>query len=159
MGCKDTVFSEPLLRNCNVNCLIFEKNTRQPYHDNLCLFTALALHLHGNEKLEAETSKIFDLFLNNCGKGDPSKFQGVHMTDIPKAEDLLKLNIFLYEIDFVDGELIGELCQRSIQKIEKSVKILCYNNDICYFNNINALFKAFRCTTCDTFFSNTGNLE
>ena len=42
---------------------------------------------------------------------------------------------------------------------EKSVKLLRYNNHICYVNNINAFFKAFRCTTCDTFFSKTGNLE
>ena len=72
---------------------------------------------------------------------------------------MLHLNIFLYDIDFVDGELMGELCRRSIQKYEKSVKLLRYNNHICYVNNINALFKAFRCTTCDTFFSKTGNLE
>ena len=72
---------------------------------------------------------------------------------------MLQLNIFLYDIDFVDAELIGELARRSIQKFEKSVKLLRYNNHICYVNNINALFKAFRCTTCDTFFSKTGNLE
>ena len=159
MGCKDTVLPEPLLRNCNVNCLTFERNSSQPYNDNLCLFRAVALHLFGNERLEEETSKIFNRFLNNCGEGDPSKFQGVHMTDIPKAEDLMQLNVFLYDIDFVDGELIGELCRRSIQKFEKSVNLLRYNNHICYVNNINALFKAFRCTTCDTFFSKTGNLE
>ena len=72
---------------------------------------------------------------------------------------MLQLNIFLYDIDFVDGELIGELCRRSIQKHEKSVKLSRYNNHIGYVNNINALFKAFRCTTCDTFFSKTENLE
>ena len=33
------------------------------------------------------------------------------MTDIPKVEDLLQLNIFLYDIDFVNGKLIGELCR------------------------------------------------
>ena len=60
---------------------------------------------------------------------------------------------------FVDGELIGELCRITIQKFEKIVKLLRYNNHICYVNNINALFKAFRCTTCDIFFSKTGNLE
>ena len=157
MGCKDTILLEPLLRNCNVNCLTFERNTRQPYDDNLCLFRALALHLHGNEKLEEETSKIFNFFLNS-EDGDVSKFQGVHLNDIPKVEDLLQLNIFLYDIDFVDGELIGELCRRSNQKYEKIVKLLRYNNHICCNNN-NALFKAFRCTTCDTFFSKTGNLE
>ena len=122
-------------------------------------FKALALHLHGNEKLEEETSKIFNLFLNNSDKRDISKFQGVQLNDILKVKDLLQLNIFLYDIDFVDGELTGELCRRSIQKYEKSVKLLRYNDHICYVSNDNALFKAFRCTTCDTFFSKTGNLE
>ena len=147
------------MNNHNVNCLTFERNTSQPYNDDLCLFRALALHLHSNKKLEEETSKIFKLFLNNSEERDPSKFQSAHMTDILKVEEMLQLNIFLYDIDFVDGELIGELARRSIQRFEKSVKLLRYNNHICYANNINALFKAFRCTTCDTFFSKTGNLE
>ena len=159
MGCKDTVLPEPVLKNHNVNCHNFERKTRQPYNDNLCLFRALALHLHGNKKLEEETSKIFNLFLNNSEEEVVSKFQGVHLNDIPKVEDFLQLNIALYDIDFVVGELIGELCRRSIQKFESSVKLLRYNNHICYVNNINALFKAFRCTMCETFFSKTGNLE
>ena len=142
-----------------MNCLIIERSTRQPYNDNLCLFRALPSHLHGNDKLEEETSKIFNLFLLNCEEGDPSKFQGVHMNDIPKVEDSLQLNIFLYDIDFVDGELTGELARRTIQKHENSVKLFRYNNHNSYANNINALFKAFRCSTCDTFFSKTGNLE
>ena len=71
IGCKHTVLPEPLLRNCNVNCRAFERNTRQPYNDNLCFFRAVALHLFGNERLEEETSKIFNLFLNNCGEADP----------------------------------------------------------------------------------------
>ena len=131
----------------------------QPYNDNLCLFRALALHLHGNKTLEEETSKNFNLSLKNSEERGPSKFQGVHMTDMPKMEDLLQLNIFLYDNDFVDGELIGQLARRIFQKLEKSVKLLRYNNHICYVNNINALIKAFRCTTCDIFFSKTGNLE
>ena len=159
MGCKDTVLPEPLLRNCNVNCLTFERNTLQPYNDYLCLFRALALHLHGNKKLEEVTSKIFNLCLNNSEEGAVLKFQEVLLKDIPKVEDLLQLNIFLYDIDFVDEELVGELCRRSIQKYENSVKLLRYNNHICCDNNINALFKAFRCTTCDTFFSEMANLE
>ena len=159
MGCKDTILPELLLENHNVNCLTFERNTRQPYNDNLCLFRQLALHLHSNEQLEEETSKFFNLFLNNSEKTDVSTFQGVHLKDIPKVEDLLQLTIFLYDIDFVDGELIGELARRSIQKFEKSVKLLRYNNHICYVNKINALFKAFLCKTCDTFFSNMGILD
>ena len=110
MGCKDTVLPERLLKNHNVNCFTFERNTRQAYCDNLCLFRALALRLHGNDKFQEETSKIFHLFLNNSEKGEFSKLQGVHLNDIPKVGDLLQLNTFLHGIDFVDGELIGELC-------------------------------------------------
>ena len=159
MGHKDTVLPETLLKYHNVNCLTFERNTLQPYNDNLCLLRAIPLHLHDNKKLEEETSKNFNRFLKNSEEGDVSKFQGVQLNDIPKVEDLLQLNIFVYDIDFVDGELIGELCRRNIQKYEKSVKLSSYNNHTCYVNNINALFKAFRCTTCDTFFSKTGNPE
>ena len=46
MGCEDTVLPEPLLRNCNVKSLTFERNTLQPYNENLFLFKALALQLH-----------------------------------------------------------------------------------------------------------------
>ena len=133
MGCKDTVLPEPPLRNCNVNCLTFERKTSQRYKDSICLFRALALHLHGNEKLEEETSKIFNFFLNKSEGEDISKFQGVHFNDIPKVEDLLQLIIFLYDIDFLDGELIAELCRRNIQKYENAVKLLRYNNHLCYF--------------------------
>ena len=159
MSCKDTVSPEPLLRNGQVNCPTYENNTLQPYNDNFCLFRALALHLHGNKKLEEDTSKNSNIFLNNSEEREVSNFQGNHLNDIPIIEDLLQLNIFLYDIDFVDGELIGELTRRSFQKFENSVKLLLYNNHICYVNNINAFFKVFRCTTCDTFFSETGNLE
>ena len=123
------------------------------------MFGALALHLHGNEKLEKETSRISNLLLKNSEEGDVSEFQGVHLNDIAKVEDSLQLNILLNDIDFVDGELIGGLCRRSIQKFEKSVKLLRYNNHICYVSNINAMFKASRYTTFNLFFSETGNLE
>ena len=103
------------------------------------MFRALAVHLHDNDKLEEKTSKAFNFFLLNCRKGDPSRFQGVHMNVIPKVEDSLHPINFLYDIDFVDGEIIGELARRSFRKYENSVKLLRYNNQICYVININAL--------------------
>ena len=94
MGCKNTVLPEQLLKKQNVNCLTYEQNNKRPYEDNLCLFRALALQLHGNETLEETTFKIFNLFLDKCGGGDPSNFQGVHMIDIPKKEEMLEINNF-----------------------------------------------------------------
>ena len=87
MGRKDAVLLEPLLRNCNVKCLTFERNTKQPYSDNLCLFKALGLHLHGNETLEEEkTSKTFNRFRNNSEEGIVSKFQSPQLKNIRKLK-------------------------------------------------------------------------
>ena len=159
MGCKDAVLPESLLRNRSINCLTCEQNTNKPYKDNLCLFRALALHLHENERIEEETSKLFNLFLVYSTSPDPSKFQGVCMDDIPSVEDIVTINIFIYDIDFIDGAMVGELARRSIKKYEKSVQLIRYNSHICYVDNFHALSKAFRCSTCDTYFQKTGNME
>ena len=81
------------------------------------------------------------------------QFQGVHINNFPTVEDLLTLNILLYDIDVVDGNIVGELARRSVQKYKKTVRLLRYNNHMCYKNNIIAVFLSFRCPNCDTFFS------
>ena len=159
MGCKDAVLPESLLKTHTVNCLTYEQNTKKPYKDNLCFFRALALHLHGKERLEEETSKLFNLFLVSSTNPDPSKFQGVCMDDIPSVEVVVGINIFIYDIDLIDGAMVGELARPSVKKNEKNVQLIRYNSHICYVDNINELFKAFRCSTCDTYFQKTGNLE
>ena len=159
MGCKNAVLPKPLLKNCTINCLTYEENTRQPYNDNLCLFRALALHSHGNQQLEEETSNLFNSFINKLDGLSPNQFQGVHMNDIPTVEYLLTLNVLLYDIDIVDGNIIGELARRSVQKHEKSVRLLRYDNHICYVNNTNAVYQSFRCPNYDTFSIRAFNLE
>ena len=73
------------------------------------------------------------------------------MNDIPFVEDLPTLNILLNDIDIVDGNIIGEVARRSVQKYENTVRLLRYNNHICYENNLDALFQCFRCRNCDIF--------
>ena len=159
MGCKNAVLPEPLLKKHTIICLTFEESTRQPYNVNLCLFRALALYLHGTQRVEGETSELFNLFINKMDGLSADQFQGVHMNDIPIVEDLLTLNILLYDIDIVDRNIVGELARRSMQKYENTVRLLRYNNHICYVNNINAVFQSFCCPNCDTFFNRTFNLE
>ena len=143
MGCKNAVPPERLPKNHTINCLNFEENTKQPYNDNLCLFRALALYMHGNQRLEEETSKLFNLFINKMDGLTPNQFQGVHMNDIHIVEDMLTLNILLYDIDIVDGSIIGELARRGMQKYNNTVRLLRYNNHICYVSNINPVFQVF----------------
>ena len=81
------------------------------------------------------------------------------MDDIPSVEDIVGINIFIYDIDLFDGAMVGELARRSIKKYEKSVQLIRYNSHNCYVDNIHALFKAFRCPTCHKYFQKTGKLE
>ena len=89
----------------------------------------------------------------------PDQFHGIHMNDVLFVEDLLTLNIVLYDIVIVDGNIIGELARRSMQKNNNTVRFLRYNNHICYVTNINAVFQAFRRPNCDTSFSRAFNVE
>ena len=159
MGCNNAVLTEPLLENQTINCLIFEEYKRQQYNDNLCLFRALALHLHGNQRLKEKTLNFFKLFIKKMDGVSADQFQGVHINGIHFVEDLLTLNILLFVIDIVDGNIIIELVRRSVQKYENTVRLLRYNNHICYVSNINAVVRSFRCPNCDTFFSRTFSLE
>ena len=81
------------------------------------------------------------------------------MNDVPIVEYLLTLNILLYDIDILDGNIVGELARGSVKKYRNTVRLLRYNNHICYVNNLNAGFQSFRCANCDTFFNRIINLE
>ena len=152
MGCQKGVLLESVLRNHTVNCLTYEQNIKKPYKDQFCLFKALALHLEGNERLKEETTTLFNPFLFNGTKPDPSKFRVVCMDDIPSVEDIVGISIFKNYIDFSDGAVVVEPAQRSIKKYEQNVQLVQYNSRICYVNIDHALFKAFYCRTWHTYF-------
>ena len=97
----------------------------------LCLFCAPALHLHGNQRLEEETSEIFNSFINKKHGLSANQCKGVHMNDSPIDEDLLTLNILIYDIDIVGGNIIGELARRSVQKYDNPVRLLGCKNHKC----------------------------
>ena len=81
------------------------------------VFSALALHLHGNERLEEETSNLFNLFLEKTIGIDPTNLRGVCMEDVAAAECVVQAEIFLYDINIVDGSMTGELPRRTVGKI------------------------------------------
>ena len=59
----------------------------------------------------------------------------------------------------MDSNIVGKLAKRNFQNYENTVRLLRYNNHICYVNNFNAVFQSFRCPNCDTFFNRTFNRE
>ena len=98
------------------------------------------------------------LFLEKIRGTNLASFQGVCMNDIPIVEDLVQVNIFLYDIDFVDGAMIGELA-RSVGKHSDTVRLLCYSSHICYVFDIDVFFIAYRCPSCNTFLNRAQNLK
>ena len=105
---------------------------------------------------------IFNLFLSRLDRISPSQFQGVQLNGIPIVENLLLLKILLYDVDVLEGNIIGELARQSVQKHKNTVntvRLLRYNLHICYVSNINAVFQSYCCPNCDTFFNITPSLE
>ena len=90
MGCKGTVLPDPLLKNHSVKCL-----PRKPYIGILCLLKALALHLHGIERFDKETSNLFSLFLKKTGESDPASFRGACNESIAAVKDIVQVDFFL----------------------------------------------------------------
>ena len=158
-GCKDTALPDPLLKNHSVKCLTFEKETWKPYNDKFCLLRALALHLHGNGRLEEETSKIINRFLEKTGRTDSANFRSVFKKDIAAVEAIAQADIFLYSIDPVDGSLKEELARRSVGKYSNTVRILRHNSHIYHVSNFNALFNSYRSPSCDHFIEGDYDLE
>ena len=123
------------------------------------LFRANTLHLHEKEKLEEETSQVLKNFFNRLDGFGPSQVEGVHMNNIPSFEDLFLLTIVLYDIDKLNGNLIGELARLSLQKYENSVRLLRYNNQIRLRNSIKAVFQSSCCPKCGTFCTRVPKVE
>ena len=102
-----------------------------------------------------KTSKISNLFIKNLDGLCADHFQVGHMNDILFVEDLLTFN----SSDIVDGNIIGELAGRSVQKKETTVELQRHNKHICYMSKISAVFQSFHCPNRDTFFNGTFKLE
>ena len=98
-----------------------------------------------------ETCEIFNIFLEKTGATDPANFRGVFMDDIATVKDIVQGDFLLYDVNIVDGSMIGELARRSVGKDSNTVRLLPYISHICSVSNINGVFKACRYPSCHDF--------
>ena len=92
-------------------------------------------------------------------RNSTANFRSVCMVDIAAVEKFLQTDIFLCDIDLADGSLIAELPRRSVRKHSNTVQLLRFISHICHLSDINALFKAYRCPSCDHFNKMAYDLE
>ena len=154
LACSQIHLPESLLRHKGIKCLLRDCN-RKPYHDNLCLFRAVAFELSGSQNLATETFKLFESFINLTNQ-DLFNFPGVCSNQISIVENLVKCNIQLFEICYDEsGTLCGQLSRRSAHTYQQTISLLQYDDHICWTDDIDTVLKRFRCLTCDHFFSRT----
>ena len=96
MGRPDSVFSEPLLRNPSVNCLLSNKD-KQNYKDHLCLFRALARYMNGHKDL-GSLIQILHRVLSKHGYYFKN-VRGVCVEDLSPVEEMIGCNLFTYDFD------------------------------------------------------------
>ena len=65
------------------------------------------------------------------------------MADIPSVEEIVGINIFIYDIDLFDGARVGELAQRSIKKHEKTVQLIQYKSHMCHVDKNQCTLQGF----------------
>ena len=117
------------------------------------------LHLHGKERLEEETSCLFNLLLHKNGATNPTNFRGFCIKDIDTLEEIVQASIFLYHTEIVDGFLIGELLSKNVGKYSNTEQLFLFYSLSCYVSNITALFKAYRFPSSDQFVERAHDLE
>ena len=81
------------------------------------------------------------------------------MNHLVFVENAIKHIIFIYDIDIVGGDFVGELSRRSIEMYENSITLMRYNNHNCSVDDINTFIKQFRCPNCDTFIKHAGKFH
>ena len=81
---------------------------------------------------------------------NPKNFTGVSFNQIPIIEELiyktfssmiLTVKMVTFLVNLFDG----------VERYDENIKLLRYNNHICYFNDINKFFTKFCCFSCDHF--------
>ena len=142
MGCIDAVLCEQLLRRSDVNCLV-SNGYGETYTDYLYLFRAIVVQLYGSSELETNTKTLFGAFHYESGH-DAIIFEGLPIDHLVFVENEKKHNLFIYDIDIVDGDFVVENARRSVEMYEKNISLLRYNKHICYMDDINTFLKQFR---------------
>ena len=75
------------------------------------------------------------------------------------VENAIEPNLFIKKIGNVDGDFVGELAGRSVEKYEKNINLSRYNNHIWSLDDINTFCKRIQCPSCDTFIKKAGNFN
>ena len=158
VGYKDILLPPKLVKRSGVNCFTYTSN-KERYNDNLRLLRAVCMHKTGSERVEEETKKLPNAYLTANPHLSVQNFREIGLKDLHLVERLAEVTILVYDIEVLDGGIIGELAERSLRRFDSTATLLRYKNDICYVTDVYKVFKSFRRSTWNTFFTRSSNLQ
>ena len=150
MEWKEEVLPKTLLKKSSNHLSCFSTKWKTTIWRQTAFFVHL-LHLNVTQRLEEGISTIINSFVEKMDGLSPNRFKGVYINDVANFEDLLTVNVLLYDLSFVHGNNIGELARRKVQYYGNTVRVLRYKIHICYVSIINAVFQSFPCCNWYTF--------
>ena len=102
---------------------------------------------------------LFNLISKFNGGTDSANFLVPKMENIDTVEGIVLGDIFRYDIDIVEGALIGKLAKTSVRKHSNTLRLLHYISHFCKVSNINAFFERHHCHWSDHFIGRVRHLE
>ena len=84
------------------------------------MFRGIAVHLQGGyHGLEQKTQELFTSYFSNS-TFDAEEFRGVQDDQVDDVQRILQVNIVIYDVLFENGQMIGQLIHRSLNKWEQT---------------------------------------
>ena len=119
------------MKNHSVKSLTVAESTRKQCNDNLCFFRSLALLLHGNQRLEVETSKLFNQFWRINRFDWSCKHSSCLYGKYCNSGEHRSNRFFPVRHWHCRWMYAGELARRSVGEYSNTVRLLRYNSRIC----------------------------
>ena len=161
IGCGDELPNH-IVQNRGVRALQKDPFTGRLYRDNLCFFRCLALHQeHNLSKVSEKLTKF--LFQKYCNHFDicPSNFKGVFLEELDYLENLLQINIFIYELQSVESSDIQNavLIKRSRKLFSENVCLNLCKNHFSFIVDFSLYSRLYECGKCGKLWPRKWDLE
>ena len=104
LGCVDISLPRRLVKNRHIMCLLTDFD-KKPYHDNLCMFRAIAYEINGSSNLAQDTMRLVSSFVSKTNQ-TMDNFLGVFNEQIPIIEEIVKTNIQLYSVAYGENDVL-----------------------------------------------------
>ena len=111
--------------------------------DKLCFFRCLAV-FKGSDPRRCDTAckELYNLYNLDVRT---EVYNGVKFSDFPQIENLLKINVVIYELE----ENVANLIQKSREIYDQTIRLNVYQNHLSLITDFEKYCSVYQCAICD----------